>query len=255
MRRTTPRSVTLMLAPNAAFTAGYTSGRPARQPDRRDRRPPAHPLLLAGQRRGRPAPRADDRHPRRRAGLRRTCTSSPARHGGRPDRRRRRLRPAGTDGPAGSCSSPAAAASRPVMSMLRTLVAEGHQTARSRSSTTRARRRRPATATSSPRMPGVRVLHGYTRSRLSGELDGRFGPTTWRRRCRRRTPCSSAGRRLWSTPSATHCDNVYTRRASCRRCSTLPAEPVGRTSHVRATAASTPSTTAARCSSRPKRPA
>ena len=99
--------------------------RPARQPHRRGRRAQADPLLLAGQRRGRPARRADHRRARRRAWSRSTCTATP--------------------GPAWSSASTASAATSscppqrprrilfvsggsgitPVLSMLRTLRARG----------------------------------------------------------------------------------------------------------------------------------
>ena len=75
------------------FTADATARRPARQPHRRDRRPPADPVLLAGQRRGRPAHRADHRRARRRPGLQLPVPQRRPGHGRRADGRRRRLRP------------------------------------------------------------------------------------------------------------------------------------------------------------------
>ena len=96
----------------------------------------------------------------------------------------------------------------PVMAMLRTLVAEGHagEIAFIHYARTPARR---ATATSWPRCPGVRVLHGYTRS-ARRRPHGRFG----RRASGRRHAGTRCGIRLRANafgrgrPSALR--NVYT---------------------------------------------
>ena len=151
VRRTTPRSVTLTLAPNHAFTLRLLrQSRSIRQPHGRHRRPSAHSLLLAGQRRRQPQPRADDRSPRRRAGLDLPVRARPSRHGGRTGRCRRRLRVAGAAAPANPVRlrrkrhharhGDAAHAGR-----------RGPPRTRSPSSTTRAARKRRATATSWPR--------------------------------------------------------------------------------------------------------
>ena len=76
-------------------------------------------------------------------------------------------------------------------------------------------------------MPGVKVLHGYTRATAGSDLDGRFGPdhlaaampdpeTT--------QLCSSAAHRLWSKRYA-NTARTSARRASSRPCSTSRRRP------------------------------
>ena len=219
VRRTTPRSVTLTLAPNADLhVRPRRQGRSVRQPHGRHRRPPAHPLLLTGQRRRRPQPRADDRSPRRRAGLERTCTSVPvaawwsawpvsAATSCCPTQRPRRI--LFVSGGSGIT---------PVMAMLRTLVAEGHR-GRDRVRPLRAHARRgvlPRRAgRKSARRAGAARLHPIGRRRPRRPL--RTG-ASGRRHAGRPTRCSSAGQRLWSRPSGSTA-RTCTPRASCRRSS------------------------------------
>ena len=52
-------------------------------------------------------------------------------------------------------------------------------------------------------MPGVKVLHGYTRVRAGSDLDGRFGPEHLAAAMPDpETRCSSAAHLLWSRPCA-----------------------------------------------------
>ena len=113
----------------------------------------------------------------------------------------------------------------PVMAMLRTLVNEGHageiafvHYARNRAEALlprRARRRCPACGccTATPVRPAAISTAGSA-------------PSTWRRRCRHPTPYSSVAQRLWSTRSASTA-RTCTRRASWRRRWTCPREPSG----------------------------
>ena len=201
MRRDTPRSVTLMLAPNDAFTdadsqAGQYVNLTVEIDGRRHTRcyspanaeGAAHLELTIGRHDG---------------GLVSTYLYEHARRGmvvGL-DRRRRRLRPAGAAAPRASCSSPAAAASRRCMAMLRTLVNEGHRR-RDRLRPLRAQRApRPATATSWPRCP-VSGCCTATPGRPAATSTAASAPSTWRPPCRNPTRSSSAVQRLWSRPSA-----------------------------------------------------
>lgn len=102
----------------------------------------------------------------------------------------------------------------PVLAMLRTLLAEGYRgelafVHYARTPEEACYRDELAT------LAGVRVLHGYTRS-ADGDLTGRFGPAHWPPRCRRPMRCSSAAQRLWSTPSGRYA-TTSTPKASCRR--------------------------------------
>ncbi len=107
-----------------------------------------------------------------RPGVQPPLPTTPARHGRRPVPTGGDFVPARGQAPAHPVRSPAAAAS-PVMSMLRTLQAEGFD-GEIAFITTPALRPKPATEPNwPPRCPGA--LHGYTRA-PGGELDGRFGP-------------------------------------------------------------------------------
>ena len=252
VRRTTPRSVTLTLdSQRGLHVRPHRQSRPVRQPHRRDRRSPAHSLLFAGQRRRQHQPRADDRSPRRRAGLELPVRAGPSRHGGRPDRRRRRLRVAG-----------AAAATDPVRLRRKRHHAgdgdaahagrRGPPRARSRSCTTPARRGGVLPRRAGRRCPAFACCTA-TRARDAGDLVGRFGPRIWPPRCPHPMRCSSAGQRLWSRPSG-NTARTCTPRASCRRSSSR--RPIRRADESASpTAGSTSSTTVARCWNRPSRPA
>ena len=95
----------------------------------------------------------------------------------------------------------------PVMSMLRTMRDEGSD----REITFIHYARTPQEACYREElaaMPGVRVLHGYSRSPEAGDLTGYFGAEHLARRCPIPTPSSSADRPPSSTPSATHCPDA-----------------------------------------------
>jgi ferredoxin-NADP reductase len=172
VRRTTPRSVTLTLAPNAAFSADLKAGQY---------------VNLAVEINGRRHTRCYS--PANAEGARRLELTI-----GRHDRglvsnylfeRAQSGMVVGLDGVGGDFVLPASRPRRilfvcggsgitPVMAMLRTLVAEGHDGEIAFVHYAR----NPAEACYREElsaMPGVRVLHGYTRSG-TGDLDGRFGP-------------------------------------------------------------------------------
>jgi stearoyl-CoA 9-desaturase NADPH oxidoreductase len=172
VRRQTPRSVTLTLEPNQAFT-GFMAGQHINLT-----------VEIGGRRRTRPySPASAEGAPyieltvgRHDGGLVSTYLNDHARPG----------MIVGLDSVGGDFVMPAARPRRilfvsggsgitPVMSMLRTLRAEGsggeiafiHYARSAEEASYRAEL--DATA-------GVRVLHGYTRARAGSGLDGRFGP-------------------------------------------------------------------------------
>ncbi|WP_375487175.1 ferredoxin reductase [uncultured Mycobacterium sp.] len=171
VRRATPRSVTLTLAPNAAFTADLKAGQYVNLA-----------VEINGRRHTRcysPANAEGARHleltiGRHDGGLVSNYLYERARTG----------MVLGLDGVGGDFVLPATRPRRilfvcggsgitPVMAMLRTLVAEGHDGEIAFVHYAR----NPAEACYRDElagMPGVRVLHGYTRSG-TGDLDGRFG--------------------------------------------------------------------------------
>jgi ferredoxin-NADP reductase len=181
VRRTTPRSVTLTLAPNGSFTSAYT--------------------VKAGQYVNLAVDIDGRRHTR--------CYSPANAEGGRNleltigqhegglvsnhlYERARRGMVVGLAGVGGDFVLPTQRARRilfvsggsgitPVMAMLRTLVAEGHpqtvgaEVAFIHYARTEAEACYRDELAAYKRLPGVRVLHGYTRSD-AGDVVGRFGP-------------------------------------------------------------------------------
>jgi stearoyl-CoA 9-desaturase NADPH oxidoreductase len=212
VRRTTPRSVTLTLAPNDAFTTAYT--------------------VKAGQYVNLAVEIAGRRHTR--------CYSPANAEGsanlelaiGRHDgglvsnflyERACRGMVLGLAGAGGDFVLPArrprwilfvsgGSGITPVMAMLRTLVAEGHPRARDAEVAFVHYARTPAEACYRDELaalPGVRVLHGYTRSD-GGDLIGRFG----REHLVTAMPAPDAvfvcGPTALVEVVRQHCDNVYT---------------------------------------------
>ena len=229
----TPRSVTLTLEPNAGVHAGIPR-RPARQPHRRDRRPPAHPAATR-----RPAPRAAriieltiGRHD---GGLVSTYLFEHARprHGRRPGRASAATSCCPTQRPRRILFVSGGSGITPVMSMLRTLRRRGLRPARSRSSTTPAAPRRPATATSSPRMPrraGAARLH--PRRRRTATSTATSAPSIWRRRCRTPDAVFVCGPPALVEAVREHCPDAHS-ESFVPPVFDVPAEAVGRPSHVR----------------------
>ncbi len=102
-------------------------------------------------------------------------------------------------------------------------------------------------------MPGVRVLHGYSRSAEAGDLTGYFG---------RRAPARHAAPDavfVCGPPALVEAVRAHFPDAQLRELRPAgvrdPGRGVGRAGSPSPTAASTSPTTAARCSSRPRRPA
>ena len=178
--RLTPDSVTL--EPARQPRLGGLPGRPVHPARRRDRRRAAHPLLLAGLgRRHRPRARADGQGAPRGPRL-----QLPDRARARPGMvARARARPTATsrlpdERPERILLISGGSGITPVMSMLRTLCAEGHTgpghlpalrpRRRARDLPRRARADRAA-------HPNVRLVRSYTRAAGTGELDGHFDLT------------------------------------------------------------------------------
>src|ERR1700739_3490380 len=211
VRRTTPRSVTLTLAPNETFTSTHT--------------------VKAGQYVNLTVDIDGRRHTR--------CYSPAYAEGGahleltigRHDgglvsnylyERARRGMVLGLAGVGGDFVLPAPLPRRilfvsggsgitPVMAMLRTLIAEGHrgEIAFVHYARTPAEACYPDELAALHRQSGVRVLHGYTRSK-TGDLAGRFGAE----HLAAAMPSPDAVFVCGPTPLVdavrTHCDNVYT---------------------------------------------
>ena len=139
------------------------------------------------------------------------------------------------------------------MAMLRTLVAEGHQAAEiafvhyARTAAEACYRDELAA------MPGVRVLHGYTRSD-AGDLVGRFGPEHLAAAMPSPDVVFVCGPTALVEAVREHCDNVYT-ESFVPPVFEPPANPSGGRITFSPTAVLTSSTTAARCWNRPNRPA
>jgi stearoyl-CoA 9-desaturase NADPH oxidoreductase len=211
VRRTTPRSVTLTLAPNAAFTS-------------------AHPVK-AGQYVNLSVDVDGRRH---------TRCYSPANAEGSPHleltighhddglvstyllERARRGMVVGLAGVGGDFVLPAQRPRRilfvsggsgitPVMAMLRTLVAERHRGEIAFVHYARSPREacyREELAAHND-LPGVRVLHGYTRSG-AGDLVGSFGPQHLAAAMRSPDAVFVCGPTTLVEAVQQHCDNVYT---------------------------------------------
>jgi len=112
----------------------------------------------------------------------------------------------------------------PVMAMLRTLVNEGHAgeiafVHYSRNATEACYRDELAA------MPGVRVLHGYTRS-AGGDLDGRFGPGHLAAAMPEADAVFVCGPTALVEAVREHCDNVYS-ESFVAPSFDLPAQPTG----------------------------
>ena len=254
MRRQTPRSVTL--------DAGTEPGvHRISAPASTSTSPSRSTAVAAPAATRRPAPRrdahrADRRPPRRRTGVRPTCATT-----------RGPGMVVGLDSVGGDFALPTERPRRilfvsggsgitPVMSMLRTLRAEGFDR-RDRLHPLRAQRRGGLLrATSSPRMPGRAGAARLHPRRARATSTAASAPSTWRAAM----PDPDAGVRLraaalWSTPSATHLRRTRTPRASSRPCSTSPAEASGGRVHLRRQRRRASTTTAGRCWSRPRTPA
>ena len=222
VRRDTPRSVTLLLAPNEAFTdtikAGQYVNLSVEIDGRRHTRcySPAnaegssHVELTIGHHDG---------------GLVSTYLYERARRG----------MVVGLTGVGGDFVLPARRPRRilfvsggsgitPVMAMLRTLVNEGHAgeiafVHYSRNSAEACYRDELAA------MPGVRVLHGYTRS-AGGDLDGRFGPGHLTAAMPERDAVFVCGPTALVEAVGEHCENVYS-ESFVAPSFDLPAQPTG----------------------------
>jgi stearoyl-CoA 9-desaturase NADPH oxidoreductase len=112
----------------------------------------------------------------------------------------------------------------PVMAMLRTLVDEGHAgeiafVHYSRNSVEACYRDELAA------MPGVRVLHGYTRS-AGGDLDGRFGPAHLAAAMPEADAVFVCGPTALVEAVREHCDNVYSESFVAPSLD-MPAQPTG----------------------------
>ena len=119
----------------------------------------------------------------------------------------------------------------PVMAMLRTLVDEGHAR-RDRLRALRTQRAmRRCYRDELAAMPGVRVLHGYTRS-AGGDLDGRFGPDHLAAAMPEPDAVFVCGPTALVEAVREHCENVYSESFVAPTLD-LPGGAVGRTSDVR----------------------
>ena len=131
----------------------------------------------------------------------------------------------------------------------------GLRPARSPSSTTRASAEEACYRDELDAMPGVRVLHGYTRA-TAGSRPRRAAsaPSTWPPRCPTRTRCSSAARPRSSTPCASTA-RTPTSESFVPPVFDRPGRILRRPCHFADSGVERRSTTAGRCSSRPRPPA
>ena len=140
----------------------------------------------------------------------------------------------------------------PVMSMLRTLRAEGFDR-RDRIHPLRAQSAEEACyadeLAAHARRSGAARLHPRRRRRSRRHVRRR---PPGRRDARARRRCSSAGRLLWSTRSGAALPGRARRRASSRPCSTVPAEASGGRVSLHRQRCRASTTTAGRCWSRPR---
>lgn len=210
-RRTTPRSVTLTLTPNAAFTSTYT--------------------VKAGQHVNLTVDIDGRRHARCYSPANAECSATLELTIGHHEggivsthlyERARRGMMVGLAGVGGDFVLPAARPRRilfvsggsgitPVMAMLRTLIAEGHRGEIAFVHYARAAAEacyRDELAAHKDR-PGVRVLHGYTRSD-AGDLTGRFGPEHLAAAMPSPDAVFVCGPTALVEAVREHCDNVYT---------------------------------------------
>ncbi|MEB3980643.1 ferredoxin reductase [Mycobacterium sp. 663a-19] len=214
VRRTTPRSVTLTLAPNEAFTAAHTirAGQYVNLTVDIDGR--RHTRCYS------PANAEGDSHLELTIGHHDGGLVSTHLY-----ERARRGMVVGLDGVGGDFVLPVQRPRRilfvsggsgitPVMAMLRTLVAERHPRTRGGEIAFIHYARNPVEAcyrdelAAHDDLPGVRVLHGYTRSR-DGDLAGRFGPEHLAEAMPAPNAVFACGPTALLDAVRQHCDNVH----------------------------------------------
>jgi stearoyl-CoA 9-desaturase NADPH oxidoreductase len=222
VRRSTPRSVTLVLAPNDAFSNTIKAGQYLNLTVDIDGR--RHTRCYS------PANAEGTSHLELTVGLHDDGLVSTFLYG-----RARRGMVVGLAGVGGDFVLPAQRPRRilfvsggsgitPVMAMLRTLVAEGHRGEIAFVHYAR----NPAEACyrdELAEMPGVRVLHGYTRAGAGG-LDGRFGPAHLAAAMPSPDAVFVCGPTALVDAVRAHCSNVYTESFVAPTLD-LPTEPSG----------------------------